>query len=204
MIAGSVAEAIAWWLVAFRRASVWVVLTPLLVLLGAAAIVVGPPAWSPDVAAEVALAAGLVAGVALFGATRVFLGLVRDWDRFERDAVRIYLRRGPLSLGGALLLSLLLSVPGEELFWRGLVRSELVEAFDGSTGIATLAGYALFVLANLPSANLAVIASAVVGGAIWTVLAVWTGGVLAALACHAVWTGLMLGFPAVRVAEEAA
>jgi len=39
------------------------------------------------------------------------------------------------------------------------------------------------------------LAGAVVGGALWTVLAVWSGGVLAPIACHLVWTGLMLVWP---------
>jgi membrane protease YdiL (CAAX protease family) len=53
----------------------------------------------------------------------------------------------------------------------------------------------LYVVANLPSRLLPIIAAAVVGGALWTALAWWTGGVLAPIASHMLWTGLMLGFP---------
>ena len=52
--------------------------------------------------------------------------------------------------------------------------------------------------ANLPSANLAIVAGAVVGGGLWGALGWWSGGVLAPLASHAAWTALMIGFPVVR------
>ena len=57
-------------------------------------------------------------------------------------------------------------------------------------------------LANLPSANLRS-RPARVGGAVWVGLAWWTGGVLASLACHIVWTGLMVAFPVLRAPAEA-
>jgi membrane protease YdiL (CAAX protease family) len=49
------------------------------------------------------------------------------------------------------------------------------------------------------SRNLAIVAGAVVGGAVWCGLCAWTGGVGASLACHVAWTALMLVFPVVRV-----
>jgi NAD(P)-dependent dehydrogenase (short-subunit alcohol dehydrogenase family) len=42
---------------------------------------------------------------------------------------------------------------------------------------------------------------AVVGGAAWTALAVWTGGVVASIGCHAAWTALMILLPPVPRAE---
>ncbi len=204
MVVGAVAEGVAWWFVAVRRASVWAVLTPVLAAMGLLALIVAPPSWSPDAGAGVALAAGLGAGLVLYAGTRVFVTFAGRSRRFERDAVGSYLRRGSVSLGAALLLSMALAVPGEELFWRGLARTELIEALDGRSGTAAVAAWLLSVVANLPSANLAIVAGAVVGGAVWTALAWWSGGILASLACHALWTGLMLGFPAVAVREEAA
>ena len=73
----------------------------------------------------------------------------------------------------------------------------LASSLDGGPLAAVLAWVA-FVLANLPSANLAIAAGAVVGGAVWVALAWWTGGVLASLACHIVWTGMMVAFPVLR------
>ena len=56
--------------------------------------------------------------------------------------------------------------------------------------------FAAFVGVNVASGNLAIIAASVVGGALWTALAFWSGGVLASLLCHGVWTILMTAFPA--------
>ena len=60
----------------------------------------------------------------------------------------------------------------------------------------------LYVLANLPSRSLPIVAGAIVGGAVWGALAWWSGAVLAALASHIAWTGLMLVLPP-RVPEPA-
>src|SRR5439155_510402 len=40
------------------------------------------------------------------------------------------------------------------------------------------------------------------GGGAWGLLALWTGGVLASLLCHAVWTGLMVGLPPPGATQE--
>jgi len=198
MVAGFALEAGAWWLVASRRREVWRVTVPALVALGVAALVVGPPAWSPGVEPAAAAAVGATAGAALYMATRAFVVVVRRWEAFRRHALAIYGRRGDRSLAQALLLSVALSVPGEELFWRGLFQPELADAFGGRAGLAALLGWAAFVVSNLPSRNLAIIAGAVVGGAVWSSLGWWSGGALAPIASHAVWTALMLSFPVVR------
>jgi membrane protease YdiL (CAAX protease family) len=90
---------------------------------------------------------------------------------------------------------------GEELFWRGLFLGELERSVGGLAAVVLAWGG--FVLANLPSGNLAIVAGAVVGGAVWVALAWWTGGIAASLCCHAAWTALMLALPP-AVAEEGA
>jgi membrane protease YdiL (CAAX protease family) len=92
-----------------------------------------------------------------------------------------------------LLLSVGLMVPGEELFWRGLVLPEVEGSLNGVLG--PVVAWAAFVAANVPSLNLAIVAGAAVGGAVWVALATWSGGVLAGLLCHAGWTALMVAFP---------
>ncbi|MGH2590382.1 MAG: lysostaphin resistance A-like protein [Actinomycetota bacterium] len=196
IVVGLVAEATAWWFVAFRGRDVWRVMTPVLAAMGVAAISAGPPAWSPEVEPAVAVGAGFGAGVALYAATRAFVLVARPWRVFRRHAVGLYRRQGELSLAGALVLSVALTVPGEEVFWRGFVQPELAKTMDA--WVAALLGWAAFVAANAPSRNLAVLASAVVGGAVWGALGWWSGGALAPLVCHAAWTALMLSFPVVR------
>jgi membrane protease YdiL (CAAX protease family) len=197
MVAGLVAEIVAWSLVA-RGRNVWTTMTPTLATMGLVALIVGPIAWSPDVAAGVSVVVGLVLGVALYVATRVAIVVIGRWKTFRLHSLEMYRKQGGLSLGGALALSSALSVPGEELFWRGLFQGQLVSALDGRTALAAAIAWLAFVVANLASRNLAIAAGAIVGGAAWVALAWWAGGVLAPLACHIVWTGMMIAFPVVR------
>ena len=70
-------------------------------------------------------------------------------------------------------------------------------------GGAAVAVLVLYVVANLPSTIAArSCAGAVVGGAVWGALAWWPAGVLAPLASHILWTGLMLVLPP-KVGREA-
>lgn len=204
MVVGLAAEATAWWLIAFRRLDVWRTMTPVLAGMGFLALVAGPPAMSPEVPPAVGVGAGALAGILLYLATRAFVAIVGGWRAFQRQSSSMYLRRGSLPLAAVLALSVALMVPGEELFWRGLFQVEVADALDGRAAIAAVVSWAAFVLANLPSGNLAIVAGAAVGGAAWTALGWWSGGALAPLACHAAWTALMLALPVVPVRDGVA
>ncbi len=193
--AGAAVEVVAWRIVATGRGSVWTVMTVAMSILGAAALVAGVVLTS-TVSVPVSAAAGVASGVGLFAATRAFVAVVRGgWRSFGRDASSLYAARRGFPLWAAILLGAVLLVSGEELFWRGFVQARLSEADGRSVG--ALASLGAFVAVNVASANLAVIAAALVGGAVWTALAYWTGGALASLLSHSVWTALMLVFPAV-------
>ncbi len=201
ILLGFAAEAGAWVLVARGRKSVWVVMSVTLATMGAVVLLVRAPSLSPRVATSASLAAGLAAGAALYLATRAFVTLASGpWPALRRHSLETYARRGRLPLAAAVALAAVVNVAGEELFWRGLVQTRWSQGF-GTTGGALLAWLA-FVAANIPSANLAIVAGAFVAGAVWTALAWWTHGVLASLACHGSWTALMLVFPVVRRAEN--
>jgi len=205
MVLGVVAEGAAWWWISSRGSSVWGTMTPVLVALGVFALVTGRPEVAEDVTLAAAAAAGLGAGLALYLGTWVFVAAIAPrWRSFRAQSTSMYGRRGAISLGAVLALSILLMVPGEELFWRGLFLPELEGAVD-STILAAVLAWAAFVAANLPSRNLAIVMGAVVGGAAWVALASWSGGVLAGLLCHAAWTTLMLARPplAIPVGEDA-
>ncbi|HJV04165.1 MAG TPA: CPBP family glutamic-type intramembrane protease, partial [Actinomycetota bacterium] len=90
--------------------------------------------------------------------------------------------------------------PAEEVFWRGLVQGAL-SAVAGPAGGAALA-WAAYVAVNVVSGSLPIVLGAAVGGAVWTGLAWWTGGVVAGVACHAVWTALMILRPPVPEADR--
>jgi len=197
MIAGALLEFAAWWAVSWKGLSIWVAMGIALPAMGIAALVVGEPSLSPAVSAGRAVAAGAGAGVALYLATRLFVAAIRPWPACQRHSVQMYARQAGLPLALAVVLAAAVMAPGEELFWRGLFQVKLGDVLDGRAAGAALA-WAAFAVANLPSRNLAIIAGAVVGGAVWAALAWWTGGVLASIVCHSLWTALMLAFPVVR------
>lgn len=195
MLLGLVAEGVAWWWISSRGTSVWSTMTPVLVAMGLAALLTGRPDVAEDVSALASVGVGLASAVVLYLATRAFVAVVAPrWDAFREQSVAMYGRRGPRSIGAVVALSALLMVPGEELFWRGLFLPELDARLD-AVGLAAVLAWAGFVVANAPSRNLAIVAGAVVGGAAWVALAVWSGGVLAGLVCHVGWTVLMLASP---------
>jgi len=200
MVAGFAAQAGAWWFVASRRRGVWRVVTPVLATMGLAALLVHRPAWTPRVDAAATVAAGIAAGLALYAGTRVFVVVVRPWETFRRHSIAMYAQQEGAPLAAALALSLVLSVPGEELFWRGLFQPELADALE-SPALGALIAWAAYVAANVPSRNLAIVAGAVVGGAAWSGLGWWSGGPLAPLVSHLTWTALMISFPVVRPSE---
>lgn len=197
IVVGAMTEALAWAVVVRGRRNIWRTLLPVLGLMGVAALATGSVRTSPRVAFAVAAAVGVAVGGALYVATRIFVHAVRGWAAFQRQSVDTYERRGTLSVPIALLVSVGVSAFGEELFWRGLVQPELTRAVDGRV-LGAVLSYLTFVTVNLPSANLAILAGAVVGGAVWTILGWWSGGFLASVCCHGAWTGLMLAFPVVR------
>jgi membrane protease YdiL (CAAX protease family) len=99
-------------------------------------------------------------------------------------------------------LSLLVVVPGEEVFWRGLVQGRLASTMvlAGAAGLAWI----IYIGANAPARAVPILAAAVVGGALWVGLAWWSRGICASLASHMVWTGLMLIVPpgAAKASED--
>jgi len=196
IVLGLLAEAVAWWLVAVRRWNIWATVVPVAAAIGVAALVVDAPLLVFGTSPVTAAVAGLAAGVVLYLATRVFVSVVRPWAVFREQAIRIYRRRETLPLALALLLAAGAAAVGEELFWRGLFQEHVFRGLH-SPAVSALVTWGAFVVANVPSANLAVLAGAVVGGAAWGLLALWTKGVLASVLCHGVWTGLMLAFPVV-------
>jgi hypothetical protein len=117
-----------------------------------------------------------------------------------RHAAELYGRRRGVSPGRALGISVAITAPGEELLWRGVVLGALGSVFV--PWIAAALAWSAYVAANVVSGSVPIILGAVVGGAAWTALAVWTGGVVASIGCHAAWTALMILLPPVPRAES--
>ena len=192
-MAGIVGQMIAWTVVRRERWPFWPATVVTFAVLGVASVLVGDIACCADVDAGLAIGVGLASGVLLYAATRAVVAVATIHPRLRMAVTGIYARSTETSRAAELAISLLVAVPGEELFWRGLVLPVLTGATDVATGavLAWLAGVAVIaVWLSMP-----LLAGAIVGGALWTGLAVWSGGVLAPFASHLVWTGLMLLWP---------
>jgi membrane protease YdiL (CAAX protease family) len=186
-------QIIAFRAVATGRYSLWTLTGPVLAATGLVAALVRPPIATGRVSAVAAVAAGVSAALALYLGTLAFVAVAARWEVFRSQVADQYGRAGEVSLALALALAILLAVPGEELFWRGLVQPRLQRSLPTLTGPAL--AWLGYVAANAASGSLPLTAGAVVGGAVWGGLALWTRGVLASVLCHATWTGLMLIHP---------
>jgi len=192
---GIVAQMVAWWRISTHGKKVWEILPYVLGAMGIVSLVLlrNLPADRTTPAGK-ALLVGAASGIVLFLATRIFVAIAAHWGPFARHVEKAYQEAADEPVRTALILSLLVSVPAEEIFYRGLAQRTLADTSLGAGGAAVVV-LVLYLIGNLPSRSLPIIAGAVVGGAVWGALAWWSGGLAAPLASHVLWTGLMLVFP---------
>jgi membrane protease YdiL (CAAX protease family) len=200
-VAGPVAVAVTWTLVRTGRVPVWTAMAVCMGGLGSLALATGEVRVAESPSVPVALVLGAGAGVALYLGTAVFVSAARRWKTLARHATALYGLRGGLPVAWALVLAAGVSGMGEELLWRGVVQAVTARALGELGGAA--AAWGVYVAANSFSGSVPIILGAVVGGAVWTALVVWTGGIGASVACHAVWTALMVALPPVATGEAA-
>jgi hypothetical protein len=186
--AGALLLAATWWLIASRRVGFWPATTIAFAIVGAAAVWARPPG-SLD---ATALVLGIGSGVALYLGTRLVVGSLGSLDPFARSVTEIYGRSAEIPRSTVWVLTLVVAVPGEELFWRGLVVPELQDAT--SLVVGALLAWLGYVAVNALSRNVAILVAAVVGGAWWTVLGSFEH-VAAPIVSHVAWAGLMLAWP---------
>lgn len=191
--AGFVAVIGAWYLIRARSFSVWPAMGITFAAMGALSLASDRVRWADEVGIAPAVAVGLGSGVALYALTVAFFRVARRWALLRRHTTSLYGHREGVSPAGTLAVGALVVSSGEELFWRGLVH-DLAFASVGSLQGAVMA-WGLYVAANIGSGSLPIVLGAVVGGAAWGTLAWWSGGVAASVACHALWTGLMIARP---------
>jgi membrane protease YdiL (CAAX protease family) len=200
VIATSIAAEIAAWQLIFRgEGSVWRTLIPISALAGVLAIVLGPEELSGRVDVIEAFGVGVGSGTLLYAGTLVFVDVASRWGTFGRDVARTYSSAAGASTATALVLSAAIAAPSEEVFWRGLTIGIL--RLHTSATVAGVIAWFGYVIVKLSARSLPVLAGAIVGGALWTVLAVWTGGVLASVCSHTLWTALMVSLPPARAAR---
>lgn len=112
------AEAAAWAAASWGGRSVWRTLPPVFAAIAIAAPLVTLPR-DPHGGRATAFAVGAVSGIAPFLATGVFVAVASRWERFRRTTEESYALEAGAPFRVVLVLALLVSVPGEELFWRG-------------------------------------------------------------------------------------
>jgi membrane protease YdiL (CAAX protease family) len=201
-VAGFALELGGWWLVAWRGHDVWRVMPPVLGTMGVAALVARGPVAAEGVSVVAASCAGLASGLGLYVATRVFVSLAARWESFRSATASIYRDARSVSRSRALVLALVVMVPGEELFFRGLAQPRLAAVHALGSAAAAAVTWLAYTAVNLASRSLPIVAGAFVGGALWAALAWWSGGMLASVASHILWTGLMLALPPGAGREE--
>lgn len=186
--AGVLGQAVVWRLIAARRLLFWFGTSAAFAILGVAATLLRPPGF-PEARA---IALGIGSGILLYAATRVVVRLLAPVRAFAASVPEVYRRSEEIPMAAVWLLTLAVAVPGEELFWRGLVAPELQDATSVVLG-AFLAWFG-YVAINAISRNVAILVAAGVCGGLWTILGSLEG-VAAPLASHLIWTGLMLAWP---------
>jgi membrane protease YdiL (CAAX protease family) len=192
-VVGMLAQVVVWRLVARDRVRFWPATIGVFALLGVVSIFVGDPSCCEDVPVVAAFGAGAASGSLLYGATRLVVGAAARDAALGARVLEIYRRSDEVRFATALVLTLAVAVPGEELFWRGLVLTELTA--ETSVAVGALSAWAAAVVVSVAWGSLALFAGTVVGGALWTGLAVWTGGLVAPIMSHLAWTALMLVWP---------
>jgi membrane protease YdiL (CAAX protease family) len=193
VVVGVVVQVVVWRLVVRGRLPFWPATATTFAAIGIASFLAGDPSCCRETDVAVASVVGVASGLVFYGATRVVVDLATQHPLLHGAVVDLYRRSQEISFVTVLALALLIAVPGEELFWRGFVLPELRDDTGSVTGAILTWAAAVGVNAAWTSAPL--LAGAVVGGAVWTVLATWSGGVVAPVASHLVWTGLMLVWP---------
>jgi uncharacterized protein len=193
IVVGAVAQALVWRLVVRGSLPFWPAVTTTFAVLGLVSLVLGDPSCCRETTWATASLVGAASGLLLFGATRVVVDLATRHEAMRRSVAAVYRREEELSSSAVVLLTLALVVPGEELFWRGFVVPELSDATSVLAG-AVLAWLA-WAAVDAAWGSIPLFAGALVGGALWTGLAAWTGGVAAPIASHLLWTGLMIAWP---------
>lgn len=199
MAVGVASVAVVWHLAATNRVRLIPSMALVVGLLGMASVATGRVHLSPRLPPAATTLAGVLGGAGLYLATVAFVRQVRRWSRndphqrwsaFDRHVGDLYDRGGGLPLWAAVVMAALVVAPAEEAFWRGLLQGQVADALGWPVG--SLVAWLVYVAANGVSRSMPILAGAVVCGAAWSGLALWTRGVLAGVICHALWTGLMI------------
>jgi hypothetical protein len=183
------------WVFGCPSGNFWVKITVTVCVLCAGSFAAAGVPWRrAEVTLREALL-GVVAAAALYGifwlgdfcASQVF-----GFAPKQVEAIYAIRALGNPWLVGAVLL--LVTSPGEELFWRGYVQRLAAQRWG--VGRGQIVGTLLYGAVHLASGNFMLVMAALVAGAFWCGLYRWRGNLTACVVSHALWTvGVFLVFP---------
>jgi len=87
------------------------------------------------------------------------------------------------------LLLLLITGPGEEIFWRGFLQDQLMKRTGPWRGY--LLSTAIYAGVHVFSGNLILILAALVAGAFWGALYLWKRDLLVQIVSHSIWSAFI-------------
>ncbi len=132
---------------------------------------------------------GVVVGSAMFGVFAAGSWVLHNVRLFD-SAVDELLRTADSSSVGWVLTLACVNAVAEEFFFRGT----LIDAARGRFPMAV--AVVPYVLATVPSGNIALVIAAAVMGTVFALLRIRTGALTASIATHVTWSTLMiLAFP---------
>ena len=145
--------------------------------------------WWPQTKPVHDVALGVLVGLVSLLVTYVGYPIVRPWLGDEVRALYALAAISPAALGLTLVV-----IVGEEVLWRGALTSSLL--FRMQPWRAVVLASVVYGAAQGGSGSPVLVAAAVAFGVLWGALRVMTGGLVAPLVAHLLWTPVVLGaFP---------
>jgi len=183
------------WVFGCPLGNFWVKITITVCVLCAGSFAVAGVPWRRAELTLKETAIGVAAAVILYGI--FWLGdfcAAAVFGFAPRQVEAIYAIRelgNPWAVGAVLLL---VTSPGEELFWRGYVQRIAAQRWGNNRGLVV--GALLYGAVHLVSGNFMLVMAALVAGLFWCGLYRWRGNLTACVVSHALWTvGVFLLFP---------
>ena len=176
------------WAFGVPHGNFWVKMTITVCVLCGAAFSRAPFPWRRSDATGREALIGILAAGALYGI--FWLGdccAAHVFGFAPRQVEAVYALRAlgnPWAVGAVLLL---VTSPGEELFWRGYILRHATARWGERRGF--IIGTGLYGAVHIPSGNFMLVMAALVAGVFWCALYRWRNGNLTAcIVSHALWT----------------
>jgi len=142
-----------------------------------------------------ALVLGVASAVALYGIFYVGNALSPYFVKGAAGQVHgIYGLGAGSNQAMIFLLLLLITGPGEEIYWRGFLQDKLMQRFGGFGGFALTT--CIYGGVHIFSMNLVLVMAALVAGAFWGGLYLWRRDLLTVIVSHSLWSAFIFAvFP---------